>query len=160
MTKIPTTGVSLKIKVSVILLTVATVVAFSVFFFKLVNKISSSAKASSALKTSSPVKVASPVAEQSWAPELQIVGDKLKKAGLKKEAIEQYSQYLHHSSVDSKTRAQVSETVAELYVELGDCSQGLVWLYRAQVAGPEAEQMQALEAQIAACLKVVKPERP
>lgn len=154
MTKIPTTGVSLKIKIFVILLTVLTVVAFSVFFFKLVSKISSSAR------TASPVKVASPVAENSWAHELQIVGDKLKKAGLKKEAIEQYSQFLHLTSVDSNTRAGVSQTVAELYVELGNCRQALVWLYRAQVAGPEAEQMLALETQIAACLKDIKSEQP
>lgn len=154
MTKIPITGVSLKIKVFVILLTVVTVVAFSVFFFKLVSKISSSAR------TASPVKATSPAAENSWAHELQIVGDKLKKAGLKKEAIEQYSQFLQLTSVDSNTRAGVSRTVAELYVELGNCRQGLAWLYRAQVADPRAENMPALEAQIAACLKDVKPERP
>jgi hypothetical protein len=154
MTKIPTTGVSPTVKIFVIILTVVTIVAFSVFFFKLVSKFSSSAK------TSSPVKVTSPVAANSWAHELKIVGDKLKKAGLKKEAIEQYSQFLQYTSVDSDTRAGISQAVAELYMELGDCRQGLVWLYRAQVTGPEAEQMRALETQIAACLKEVQSERP
>jgi hypothetical protein len=160
MTKIPINGVSLKIKVFVILLTVITVVAFSVFFFKLVSKISSSAKSSSSFKTSSPAKVASPVAEDSWAHELQIVGDKLKKAGLKKQAIEQYSQFLQYTSVDPKTRSQVSQTVAELYIELGDCREALVWLYRAQVAGPSTEQKPVLEMQIDSCLKDISSERP
>jgi len=154
MTKIPDTGVSPIIKFFVIFLTVITVVAFSVFFFKLFTKISSSAK------PSSPVKVASPVAKDSWAYELRMVGDKLKKAGLKKEAVEQYAKFLQHAGVDSTTRALVSGTVGKLYRELGDCRQALVWLYRAQVAGPESGQIKALESQIAACLKEVKSGRP
>lgn len=154
MTTIPTTGVSLKVKVFVILLTVATVVAFSVFFFKLVNKISSSAK------SSSPTKVTSPAAENSWAHELRLVGDKLKAVGLQKQAIDQYSKFLQYANVDSKTRALVSQEVAELYVDLGDCREGLVWLYRAQVAGPSQEQMQSLESQTNTCLKAIKSEQP
>jgi hypothetical protein len=160
MNKIPTAGVSLKIKVFVILLTIVTVVAFSVFFFKLVSKIASSAKTSSSLKTSSPTKVTSPEAQDLWTHELQIVGDKLKSAGLKKQAIEQYAQFLQYTSVDSKTRSQVSQTVAELYVELGDCREALVWLYRAQVAGPSVERRTALETQINTCLKDISSERP
>jgi len=154
MTKIPDASVSPKIKFFVILLTVTTVVAFSVFFFKLFTKISSPAK------PSSPAKIASPVAKDSWAYELRMVGDKLKQAGLKKEAIEQYAKFLQHPNMDSTTRARVSGMVGKLYRELGDCRQALVWLYRAQVAGPESGQIKALEAQIAACLKEVKSERP
>jgi hypothetical protein len=154
MTKIPDSGVSPKVKIFVVFLTVMTVVAFSVFFFKLVNKLSASGE------TSPPTQAAPPVAKNSWVHELQTVGDKLKKAGLKKQAIEQYSKFLQLAGVDAKTRALVSETVAELYVELGDCRQGLVWLYRAQVAGPGAGRAEALETRIDACLKVVKTERP
>lgn len=152
MTKIPTTGVSLKVKIFVILLTVVTAVAFSVFFFKLVNKISSSAK------SSTPAKVISPTTKIYWAHELRLVGDKLKAVGLQKQAIDQYSIFLQFANVDSKTRALVSQEVAELYIELGDCHEALVWLYRAQAAGPSQEQMQSLESQINTCLKAIKSE--
>ncbi|GJL78415.1 MAG: hypothetical protein NPINA01_14040 [Nitrospinaceae bacterium] len=150
----PDSGVSLKIKVFVILLTIVTVIAFSAFFLRLIIKFSSSAK------TSSSEKVSSQVIEESWHQELQVVGDKLKKAGLRKQAIEQYSEFLQRARVDSKTRAQVSETIGELYVELGDCRAGLAWFYRAQAAGPDAGRVQGLESQIAACLKEINSSQP
>ena len=144
----PDDGVSSKIKIFVILLTIITVVAFIAFFFKLISKFSS------------PTKISTPDNPVSRAQELRIVGDKLKKAGLKKLAIEEYIKFLQRAEADSKTRAEVSQTLGEIYAELEDCRQGLVWFYRAQVAGPDSSSKDALESQIDACLKEINSGRP
>jgi hypothetical protein len=126
----------------VITLTVLTAVAFSVFFFKLVGKVTSSPK------------------ETPWAMELRTVGDKLKEAGLHRQAIAQYTKYLDREGIDLKTRALVSQTLGELYKTLGDCGEALVWFYRAEAAGPDPADKNTLESQIATCLKEVKSGRP
>jgi hypothetical protein len=138
----PNDGVSPAIKLIVVGLTILTVIAFSVFFYKLVSKVTSSDK------------------ERPWALELQVVGDKLKKVGLHKQAADLYARFLDNENIDLKTRAVVSQTLGELYTELGDCHSALVWLYQAEVAGPEPADKETLAAQIAICLKKVKSEQP
>jgi hypothetical protein len=138
----PSSGVSPAVKIMVITLTVLTAVAFSVFFYKLVGKVTSSPK------------------EKPWALELRGVGDKLKKAGLHRQAIAQYTKFIAHEGIDRKTRALVSHTIGELYKTLGDCGEALVWFYQAEVAGPEPADKETLESQIATCLKEVKSGRP
>lgn len=138
----PTDGVSPAIKILVVGLTVVTVVAFTVFFYKLVGKVTSPSK------------------ERPWALELQVVGDKLKKAGLHRQAAIQYAKFLENDNIDLKTRALVSQTLGELYAELGDCQSALVWLYQAEVAGPDPADEKAVAAQIATCLKKIDSGRP
>lgn len=135
-------GVSPGIKIFVVILTVVTAVTFAVFLFKMVGKVTSSSQ------------------EKPWVLQLQMVGDKLKEAGLKKQAVAQYTKFLEQEDVDLKTRSRVSQTLGELYISLGDCSSALVWLYQAQVAGPGPADKETLESQIAACLKKVKSGRP
>jgi hypothetical protein len=138
----PKDGVSPTIKLLVIGLTILTVIAFSVFFYKLVSKVTSSGK------------------ERPWALELRVVGDKLKKAGLPRQAADLYARFLENENIDLKTRALVSQTLGGLYVELGDCQSALVWLYQAEVAGPDPTAKETLTAQIATCLKKIHPGRP
>ena len=138
----PTDGVSPAIKVLVVVLTIVTVLAFTVFVYKLVGK------------------VTSPPKERPWALELRVVGDELKKAGLHRQAASQYAKFLEHENIDRKTRALVSQTLGELYTELGDCQSALVWLYQAEVAGPDPADEKALSSQIATCLKEVHSGRP
>ena len=138
----PNDGVSPGIKIFVVILTVITAVTFAVFFFKVVGKMTSSSK------------------EKPWALHLKIVGDKLKEAGLKRQAVVQYTKFLQHEAVDLKTRALVSQTLGELYITLGDCSSALVWFYQAQVAGPDPAAKEKLESQIATCLKEIKSGQP
>ena len=109
----PTDGVSPTIKILVVGLTIVTILAFTVFFYKLVGKVTSPSK------------------ERPWALELRVVGDKLKKAGLHRQAASQYAKFLENDNIDLKTRALVSQTLGELYTELGDCKSALVWLYQA-----------------------------
>ncbi len=138
----PNDGVSPGIKIFVVILTVITAVTFAVFFFKVVGKVTSSSK------------------EKPWALHLKIVGDKLKEAGLKRQAIVQYTKFLEHEAVDLKTRAKVSQSLGKLYSTLGDYSSALVWLYQAQVAGPGPADKESLESQIDVCLKELKSGRP
>ncbi len=142
MNPLPSSGVSPAIKIGVIALTVITAVAFSVFFYKLVSKVTSSPK------------------EKPWALELRGVGDKLKEAGLHRQAIAKYTQFLAHEGIDLKTRASVSQTVGELNKTLGDCGEALVWFYQAEAAGPDPADKESLKSQVATCLKEVKSGRP
>jgi hypothetical protein len=138
----PTDGVSPTIKILVVGLTIVTVLAFTVFFYKLVGKVTSPSK------------------ERPWALELRVVGDKLKKAGLHRQAARQYAKFLENDNIDRKTRALVSQTLGALYTELGDCPSALVWLYQAEVAGPDPADEKTLASQIATCLKEVNSGRP
>ncbi len=136
-------GVSPSIKIFVIALTVLTMVAFLVLAFKLVGKMTSSTEE-----------------EKPWALEIRVVGDKLKEAGLHRQAIAQYAKFLENEDIDLKTRAKVSQTVGELYKTRGDCGSALVWFYQAEVAGPAPADKTTLDFQIAACLKEVKSGQP
>ena len=138
----PKDGVSPTIKILVVGLTIVTVLAFTVFFYKLVGKVTSPSK------------------ERPWALELRVVGDKLKKAGLHRQAASQYAKFLENDNIDLKTRALVSQTLGELYTEVGDCQSALVWLYQAEVAGPDPTDEKALASRIATCLKEVNSGRP
>ncbi len=135
-------GVSPGIKIFVVILTVITAITFAVFFFKVVGKVTSSTE------------------EKPWALHLKIVGDKLKEAGLKRQAIVQYTKFLEYEDIELKSRALVSQTLGELYFTLGDCRSALVWFYQAQVAGPDPANEETLESQIATCLKKIKSEQP
>lgn len=139
---IPKDGVSPAIKFLVVGLTILTVIAFSVFFYKLVGKVTTSPK------------------ERPWALELRVVGDKLNKAGLHIQAADLYARFLANENIDRKTRALVAQTLGELHAELGDCQSALVWLYQAEVAGPEPANKKTLATQIAACLKEINSARP
>jgi len=138
----PNDGVSPAIKIFVVILTVITAVTFAIFFFKVVGKVTSSSK------------------EKPWALQLQMVGDKLKEAGLKRQAVTQYTKFLGREDIDLKTRALVSQTLGELYIGLGDCRSALVWFYQAEVADPIPAGKKTLESQIDTCLKEVKSRRP
>jgi hypothetical protein len=135
-------GVSPAIKIFVIILTIVTVLAFIVLAFKLVSKITSSA------------------IEKPWALELRVVGDKLKEAGLHRQAIAQYAKFIEYEDIDLKTRSKVSQTMGELYQTLGNCGSALVWFYKAEVAGPAPTDKTTLDFQIATCLAEVKSGQP
>ncbi len=140
--KIPTEGLNPKIKMMVIVLTVITIIAFSALFIKLVTR------------------MASPSSGKNWASQLELVGDELNKAGLKEQAIEQYTKFLQQGKVDLATRARVSQTLGELYAGQGNCAEGLVWFYQARIAGPEPSRKDSLQSQISSCLREVQAKGP
>ena len=138
----PNDRVSRAVKVLVIVLTIVTAIAFGAFFLKFFTKLNG------------------PKAKTEWSEQLPAVGDKLKSAGLKQQAIEQYIKYLEKQKIDLGKRAEVSLTVGKLYKELGNCPDALTWLYQAELAGPSPSKKAEVESLIKACLNHVNSRIP
>jgi len=104
--------------------------------------------------------VVSPADEKNWARQLLTVGDELKSAGLKEQAVGQYKKFLEQDKIDLKTRARVSFTLGELYAQLGNCPEALVWLFQARIAEPDPVIKEALQGKIDICLKEIESAHP
>ena len=131
-------GVSPAVKISVIILTVVTIVTFAVFIFKVSMQMSG------------------PSAEKTQLNVYKTVGDRLRSDGLKDQAIGQYKLFLSQGKVDSLTRAQVSQFIGELYSEMNNCGEAMVWFYHAEASGLNEEKKPALEASISICKNKIK----
>ena len=136
---IPTAGVSPKLKIFVIGLTFITIMAFGIFIAMFVKK----------------VFVKGPDKTR-WGPQLVTIAEKLKKKGLKPQAIEHYQRYLDTQEVDMETRSKISFDIAQLYVELGKCDDAVVWFLHSKVAEPEEHRVQKSNTQIQQCLNQAK----
>lgn len=134
----PREEVSPKLKLFVIILTIITSAAFCVFLVILFNKTFSPAKSGE------------------WAGQLIQVGDRFKSEGLGKQAIEQYEQFLAGGKVKPATRAKVSYSIGEIYLEQGNCPQALVWFFQVELADPEIGRKNNVDAKIASCLQQVR----
>ncbi|MEE9258107.1 MAG: tetratricopeptide repeat protein [Nitrospinaceae bacterium] len=137
-------GISAKIKIGVILLTLLTLIAFAAFFLKLSGYIAP------------PSKQETKEVDQ-WGPQLLAVGDRLQNVGLLEQAIDQYTKFLDGDGIDLKTRARVSHQVGELFLELGNCREALSWLFQAEAAGPDPSRKEILNSHIDICLQRVSP---
>ena len=132
--------ISRNIKIPVILLTLATLIAFAVFFVKLSSSLSGSLEV--------------------WGPQMQVVGDKLKSAGLKEQAITQYIKFLELREIDLKIRARVAQTVGQLYIELDNCPEAMSWLFQAETIGLVPSQNDILTRHSDFCLQKIKQPLP
>lgn len=135
---IPTAGVSTKIKVFVIGLTFLTLTAFGVFTAVFIKKMF--------IKP----------AETNWGPQWLIIADELRERRLPRQAIEHYQKYLDTQKVDHKARSRISFDIAQLYVELGQCDDAVVWFLHAKTAQPAAPRIQDAEAGIQQCRSRLK----
>lgn len=129
-----TAGVSLKLKIFVIGLTVITIAVFSVFAVMFIKKMF-------VIQTDN----------VTWGPQLVTIAEELKNRGLKPQAIEHYRKYLDSQEVDLQTRSRVSFEIATLYVELGKCDDAVVWFLHAKAAQPAASGVQESENQLQLC---------
>ena len=120
-------GLSNKIKISIIILTFITVCAFGALFIKIAYSVSSSEKHFDSHQY------------------LRNVGDKLKNNGLNEQAIDQYIKYLDKTSIEGLARSAVAHSVGELYMELDNCREALVWLFRAETSGPAYQRLNELK---------------
>ena len=137
----PKAGLSNKIKVSIIILTFITLSAFGVLFIKIAYSLSSSEKNFTSHQY------------------LRNVGDKLKSNGLNEQAIDQYIKYLDKTNANALTRSKVAHTVGELYMELNNCREALVWLFLAEAAGRDYQRADELKKHIDTCLiQTLSPE--
>ena len=122
--KIPDDGVSRKLKVGVYILTGITLFAFIAFFVKLSTKENRSNKQEKILI-------------EPRISELKKTGERLQQAALLEQALDQYIEVWKLENANSLTRAEAASTAGKLYLKLGNCNEGLVWLFRAEAANPE-----------------------
>ena len=124
--EIPIDGVSKKLKIFVIILTVVTFLTLVALFTKLINKPIVSKKNLQNLQRSMPNK--------NLSNEYQAVGTRLMNSGLKEQAIDQFIKVWEMQKLGSPKRAKAAQTVGTLYAELGNCQEALTWLFRAEVS--------------------------
>ena len=133
---------SYKIKIPIIILTLITVCAMGAFFIKIAYSISSSEKQSDSYQY------------------LLKVGDKLRNKGLHEQAIDQYIKYLEKTKINTSPRAFVAHTVGELYMELSNCQEALVWLFQAEETEKTYHRIDELKKHIDTCLTKINSSKP
>jgi len=133
---------SYKIKIPIIILTLITVCAMGALFIKIAYSVSSSEKPSDSYQY------------------LLKVGDKLKNKGLHEQAIDQYIKYLEKTKINTSPRAFVAHTVGELYMELSNCQEALVWLFQAEEAEKSYRRTDELKKHIDTCLTKINSSKP
>ena len=138
----PKDGVSRKLKIVVLSLSVV----ICLVFFLLIGKLAET------MFFDSP----SPEASH-WKSQLLEVGNKLQNAGLPEQAIGQYIKYLDQPGIVPRSRAKVSRAVGKLYIQLGNCREALVWLYRSEATQPAKTREAGLNKEIDFCLHQVQP---
>ena len=133
---------SYKIKIPIIILTLITVCAMGALFIKIAYSVSSSEKQSDSYQY------------------LLKVGDKLRNKGLHEQAIDQYIKYLEKTKINTPPRAFVAHTVGELYMELSNCQEALVWLFQAEVTEKTYRRTDELKKHIDTCLTKINSSKP
>jgi len=138
-----TAGVSTKLKIFVIGLTFVTIMAFGVFVAMFIKKMFINKSEGS-----------------HWGPQLLTIAEELKDRGLKQQAIEQYENYLASQEVDLATRSRVYSEISELYLELGNCDQAILWYLHAKAAQPKALRAEESESKFQECRKRSSTSNP
>ena len=133
---------SYKIKIPIIILTLITVCVMGALFIKIAYSVSSSEKQSDGYKY------------------LLKVGDKLRNKGLYEQAIDQYVKYLEKTKINTLSRAFVAHTVGELYMELSNCQEALVWLFQAEEAEKSYHRADELKKHIDTCSIKINSLKP
>jgi len=133
---------SYKIKIPIIILTLITVCAMGALFIKIAYSVSSSEKQSDSYQY------------------LLKVGDKLRNKGLHEQAIDQYIKYLEKTKINTSPRAFVAHTVGELYMELSNCQEALVWLFQAEEAEKTYHRTDELKKHIDTCSTKINSLKP
>jgi len=133
---------SYKIKIPIIILTLITMCAMGAFFIKIAYSVSSSEKQSDSYQY------------------LLKVGDKLRNKGLHEQAIDQYIKYLEKTKINTSPRAFVAHTVGELYMELSNCQEALVWLFQAEEAEKTYHRTDELKKHIDTCSTKINSSKP
>jgi len=140
----PTDGVSKKLKAFVVILTAITFIALVALFTKLASK-------QTGPKKSSPV---AQNLDQYLSNEYTEVGTRLMNTGLKEQAIDQFIKVWEMQKIGSLDRAKAAQTVGDLYADMGNCQEALIWLFRAEVS--DADKTLPLQPGIDSCLAKVR----
>lgn len=143
-------GVSPKLKITVITFSLFTLIAFTTFFVMVFNKIT--AKTDLSLSSDANSKKDAP-----WDSKLLSLAIKLKNAGLKDKAIEIYLEVLDRPAITLATRSKISLAIADLYIEMSNFREALVWLYKAELANPELSKSEEFNVKVDTCQNQIKP---
>ena len=135
-------GLSSKIKIPIIILTLITLCAMGVLFIKIAYSVSSSEKPSDSYQY------------------LLKVGDKLRNKGLHEQAIDQYIKYLEKTKINTASRAMVAHTIGQIYMELSNCQEGLIWLFQAEEEETTYHRADELKKHIDTCLAKIHSLEP
>ena len=133
---------SYKIKIPIIILTLITVCAMGALFIKIAYSVSSSEKPSDSYQY------------------LLKVGDKLRNKGLHEQAIDQYIKYLEKTKINTASRAMVAHTIGQIYMELSNCQEGLIWLFQAEEEETTYHRADELKKHIDTCLATINSLEP
>jgi hypothetical protein len=107
-------NLSYKIKIPIIILTLITLCVMGALFIKIVFSVSASEKKANSYQY------------------LRNVGDKLRDNGLHEQAIHQYIKYLEKTKINTASRTMIAHTIGQMYIELSNCQEGLIWLFQAE----------------------------
>ena len=135
-------GISYKIKIPIIILTLVTLVAMGALFIKIVFSVNSSENKSDTYQY------------------LRKVGDKLKSKGLHEQAIDQYIKYLEKTKINTASRTMVAHTIGQIYMELSNCQEGLIWLFQAEEGETTYHRAAELKKNIDTCLAKINSLEP
>ena len=128
---------SYKIKIPIIILTLITLAVMGALFIKIAFSISSSEKKSNSYQY------------------LRNVGDKLRDKGLYQQAIHQYIEYLEKTKINTASRTMIAHTIGQMYIELSNCQEGLMWLFQAEEEETTYHRVDELKKDIDICLTQV-----
>ena len=135
-------GLSYKIKIPIIVLTIITLSAMGALFIKIVYSVGSSESLSDNYQY------------------LRNTGDKLKNEGLYEQAIDQYIKYLEKTKIENSFRPLIAHSIGELYMEISNCQEALIWLFQAEEAMDAYPHADKLKIHIDSCLIKIKSSQP
>ena len=135
-------GLSYKIKIPIIILTLITLGAMGALFIKIAFSVNSSEKKSDNYQY------------------LRNVGDKLRNKGLHEQAIDQYIKYLEKTKINTASRAMVAHTIGQIYMELSNCQEALVWLFQAEEEEATYHRADELKKHIDMCSTKINSLKP
>jgi len=128
---------SYKIKIPIIILTLITLAVMGALFIKIAFSVSSSEKKSNSYQY------------------LRNVGDKLRDKGLHQQAIHQYIEYLEKTKINTASRTMIAHSIGQMYIELSNCQEGLMWLFQAEEEETTYHRVDELKKDIDICLAQV-----
>ena len=128
---------SYKIKIPIIILTLITLAVMGALFIKIAFSVSSLEKKSNSYQY------------------LRNVGDKLRDKGLHQQAIYQYIEYLEKTKINTASRTMIAHTIGQMYIELSNCQEGLMWLFQAEEEETTYHRVDELKKDIDICLAQV-----
>ncbi|MEI6126305.1 MAG: hypothetical protein WCQ99_07085, partial [Pseudomonadota bacterium] len=98
--------------------------------------------------------VAGPSANHAWtADDQRELAGKLKGAGLTRQSLQEYEQYVRSAELDKKQLANLSYTIGRMYMDAGDYEKALVWFFRVEIADPQTPLKSEVGSHIVSCLE-------